>query len=129
MVMLTFSILLWKYPFWANLIQNNQNYQFKMKFGTEHNLGMRNLIVMFIFSVLNRKHPFWVNLVIQIYLFKVKFGTESHSNMPILKMIFIFFILDRKYPFWKNWSRIIKAVTSVCLTCLTLSRPVFALTN
>ena len=41
----------------------------------------------------------------------------------------IFLILDRKYPFWENRSQMIKSVTSVCLTCLTLLCPIFILTN
>ena len=29
MMMFTFSISGWKYPFWANFVQKNQNYQFR----------------------------------------------------------------------------------------------------
>ena len=51
-----------------------------MKFGTEYNLSMMNLIVMFNFSVLYWKHLFWANLAQKFKLFesnclfKVKFG-------------------------------------------------------
>ena len=56
----------WKYPFWANMVQKNQNHLCKMKFGTEYNLSMMNMIVMFTFSVLDWKHLFWANLVQKI---------------------------------------------------------------
>ena len=34
MVMFTFSVLDWKYPFWANLVKKTQNCLLKLKFGT-----------------------------------------------------------------------------------------------
>ena len=63
MVMLTFSVLHWKYPFWANFVQKNQNYLYKLKFGTECNLSILNPIIIFTFSFLDRKHRFWGKLV------------------------------------------------------------------
>ena len=63
MVMLSFSVLDWKNPFWANLTQKNQNYLHKLKFGTKYNSSMLNLMVMFIFAVLDQKCSFWVNLI------------------------------------------------------------------
>ena len=63
MVMLSFSVLDWKNPFWANLIQKNQNYLHKLKFGTKYNSSMLNLMVMFIFAVLDQKRSFGVNLI------------------------------------------------------------------
>ena len=41
----------------------NQNYQFKLKFGTYTNSNMQNSMVMFILSVFDWKYPFWANLV------------------------------------------------------------------
>ena len=83
-VVFTFSVLDWKHPFWANLVQKvkivslswklvlfgletpflgkfgtkNQNCQFKLKFGTKTNSNMQNSMALFTFSVLDRKHPF-----------------------------------------------------------------------
>ena len=53
MVMLTFSVLHWKYPFWANFVQKNQNYLYKLKFGTECNLSILNPIIIFTFWYTN----------------------------------------------------------------------------
>ena len=58
MVMFSFSPFYRKYPFWANLVQKNQNFQFKPKFGTKNNSNLQNSVVVFTFSLLDRKHPF-----------------------------------------------------------------------
>ena len=63
MVMLTISVLDWKYSFWANFTQKYENYLYQLKFGTKYHSGMVNLMVMFTFSVLVCRHPFWGNLV------------------------------------------------------------------
>ena len=73
MVVVTFYVLDRNHPFWENLVQKNQNYQFKLKSSTYtywimqfiHNLIM-NSVVVFTFSVFNRKPPFWVDLVLKI---------------------------------------------------------------
>ena len=41
-VILNFYALDWKYPFWANLVQKNQVYPHKLKFGTEFNSNFGN---------------------------------------------------------------------------------------
>ena len=41
----------------------NQNYQFKLKFGTSTNSNMQNSMVMFTFSVFDRAYAFSANLV------------------------------------------------------------------
>ena len=63
MVMFTFSVFDRKNPFWANLDQKSQNYQFKLKFGTQTNSNMQYSIVVFTFFVFDQKCPFWANLV------------------------------------------------------------------
>ena len=50
-------------PFWNKFSPKNQNYQFKLKFGTYTNSNMQNSMVMFTFSVFDRKYPFWGNWV------------------------------------------------------------------
>ena len=62
-VILTVSILDWKIPFWTNLVQENQNNSYKLKFGVEYHSRILNQMVMFTFSALYRKDPFWANLV------------------------------------------------------------------
>ena len=50
-------------PFFGKSGQNNQNCQFKLKFGAKINLDMRNSMMMFTFSVFEHKYLSWVNLV------------------------------------------------------------------
>ena len=97
MVVFGFSVLGWKYPFCANLytIQNlytvsllgkfdpqNQNCQFRRKFGIETNANMQKSMVMFSFSNFDRKYPI-------------------QNSM----LAFTFSIFDWKYPFWANLSQ------------------------
>ena len=64
--MFTFSVLDWKQPFWANLIQNMKIVHLKLKFATLTYSNLRNSMVVFTFSVLYQKHPFRANLVQKI---------------------------------------------------------------
>ena len=58
MVMFTFPFVDQKYPFWANLIQNNQNCLFKQEFGTLSTLNVLNSMALLTFSVLDREGSF-----------------------------------------------------------------------
>ena len=51
------------YSFLGKFGPENQNCQFKLKFGMQTDLNMQSSMVVFIFSDLDWKHPFWVNLV------------------------------------------------------------------
>ena len=62
-VLITFSASEQKYLFWANVIQKNQNCQFRLNFGTQRNLNMQNSMMMLTSSVFNWKYSFWANLV------------------------------------------------------------------
>ena len=42
---------------------NNQNFQFKLKFGTKTNPNVQNLMVMLTFSVFDQRYMFWTNLI------------------------------------------------------------------
>ena len=57
-VVFTFSILIWKHWFWANVVQKIKNCEFKLNFGNRPNSNTLNLIMVFTFSFLNLKHPF-----------------------------------------------------------------------
>ena len=46
-----FSVFDRKFPFWENLVKENHNCQFKLKFGTYSNSNMQNSMVIFTFSV------------------------------------------------------------------------------
>ena len=112
-VMFTFSVFNWRYPFRENLIQKNQNCQFKLKFGTETNSNMQNSLVVSTFSVLDRKDPFWSWFFFQKNQncqFKMKIGTKTNSNMQNSMALFIFSVLKWKHPFWANLVKKIKFV-------------------
>ena len=58
------SYIDWKYPFWVNSVQKNQNCWFKLRSGTKANSNMQNSIVIFIFLYfffLDRIYPCWAN--------------------------------------------------------------------
>ena len=66
-------------PFLAKFVPKNQNWQFKLKFGTWTNSNMQNSMLMFSFSVLDQKDPFWANL-----FQKVKVVSLRWNLMPWL---------------------------------------------
>ena len=49
--------------FLGKFCPENQNCQFKLKFGTKTNSNMQNSKTMFTFSVFNHKYPSWANLI------------------------------------------------------------------
>ena len=69
MVMFTFSVLDWKYPFWANLVENTKTVCLRW------NLNARLIPVWWIrkwcslFFVSDWNYPFWSNLVQKLKLF------------------------------------------------------------
>ena len=91
-------------PFSGKLSPKNLNCYFKLKFRTQTNWNMQNLMVMLIFSVLDQKHFFAVRLVkknLECY-FKLKFGTQTNSNMQNLMVMLTFSVLSWKYLFGAN---------------------------
>ena len=64
MVLFTFSVL----DFLGKFSLKNQNYQFKLKFGSQNNSNRQNSMVLFTFSVLDAKQPFWATLVQKLKL-------------------------------------------------------------
>ena len=70
MVVFIFSDLDWKYSFGGKFGPENQNCQFKLKFGTKTNLNMQNSVVLFTFSFLTGN-----TFLGQILSLKQKFGT------------------------------------------------------
>ena len=63
MMLFDFFVFVRKYSFWANLVQKNENIQFKLKFGTYINSNMQDSMGMFIVFISNQKYLFWENLV------------------------------------------------------------------
>ena len=61
-----FSCFRPKIPFLGKFGPKNQNFQFKLKFGTETNAGMQNSMVVLNSLVFGRKYLFWINLVQKI---------------------------------------------------------------
>ena len=81
------SVFDWKYPFWENLAQKNQIWQFKLKFGNYAKSNKQNSMVMFPFSVFGQKYTFWVNLV-QETAQKMKFSNKISEEIPNGKLHF-----------------------------------------
>ena len=61
-------------PFLGKFGPKNQNYQFKLKFGTYTNSNMQNSMVMFIFFVFDWKYPFWANLVQKVKIISLSWN-------------------------------------------------------
>ena len=55
MVVFTFSVLDWEYPFWTNWVQNIKIVSLKWNLGPRLISNMQNLIVMFTFPFFDRK--------------------------------------------------------------------------
>ena len=54
-----------KITFWGKFVPENQNCQFKLKFGTKTNLDMQNSVVLFTFSVFDWKYPFKARFILE----------------------------------------------------------------
>ena len=63
----------------------NQNYQFKLKFGTYTNSNMQNSMVIFTFSVFDRKYSFWANLVQKVKIISLSWNLLSRL-IPICRI-------------------------------------------
>ena len=62
-VMYAFSFFRPEIPRFGKFVQNNQNCQFNMKFGTNFSSNIMNSMMMLTFSTFDRKHPCGANLV------------------------------------------------------------------
>ena len=99
MALFTYSVLDQKHPYWANLVQKNQNCQFKLKFGTQANSNMQYLFAFFLFQtgstffgqIWSKKSNFQ---------FKLKFGTQTNLNMQNSVVLFVFFCFRPETPFF-----------------------------
>ena len=74
-------------PFLGKFGPNNQNCQFKLKFGTKTNSNKQNLMVLFTFSIFNKKYPFGANLVEKIKIVSSIFIRTHHIRLANLKII------------------------------------------
>ena len=100
MVMFTFSVFDWKYPFWENLVPKLKTIV-QSEIGTQTYLNIQNSIVLFAFFYFRLKISFLgkfgsKNPNCQV---KLKFGTQTNSNMQNSIIVFTFPILYHKY-FW-----------------------------
>ena len=94
-------------PFLGKFGPKNQNYQFKLKFGTYTNSNMQIWMMLFIFFVFKWKYPFWANLVQ-----KIKIISLSWNLVPRLIRICwsqwwcsLFLFLIGNMLFGQIWSR------------------------
>ena len=74
MMIFNFSFFDREYAFWANLVQKNENCQFKVELGTLTNSNMQNSIGMLTFFVFNRKYPLWDNLFQKIKIVNLRWN-------------------------------------------------------
>ena len=61
-----FSFFTTQIPLLDKFGPKNQNYQFKLKFGTSANSNMQNSVMVFTFSIFDQNNLFWAN-VIQVF--------------------------------------------------------------
>ena len=54
-----------KIPIWGKFVPENQNCQFKLKFGTKTNWNMQNSVVLFTFSAFDWKYCFGENFILE----------------------------------------------------------------
>ena len=112
MMLFTFFVFEWKYPFWANLVQ-------KVKIiSWSWNLVAR-LIWICRIQWSCSFFCFWLEMPFlgkfgpknQNCHFKLKFGTYSNSNMQNSMVMFILSVFDWKYPFWANLVQKVKIIS------------------
>ena len=60
-----FSWFTMEIPFWGKFVPENQNCQFKLKFGTKTNWNMQNSVVLFTFSAFDWKYCFGENFILE----------------------------------------------------------------
>ena len=89
-VVVHFFSFRWETPFLGKFGPKHQNCQFKLKFGTQTNLNMKNSMLVFTLSALDQK---------QNCQFKLKFSTQINSNMQNSMEVFTFSVLYWKYTF------------------------------
>ena len=100
-------------PFLGKFGPKNQNYQFKLKFGTYTNSNMQNSLGMFLFFC------FWSEIHFlgkfgpknQNYQFKLKFATYTNLKMKNWIVMFTFSVFDWEYAFWATLIQKIKIVS------------------
>ena len=104
-VMFTFSVFDWKYPFCANLVQKIKIVNLILNMVPKLIQICRVKKVMCTLSVLDWKHHFWANLAPKNpnFQFKLKFGIQTDSNMQNSMVVFTFSVFDQKYPFQANF--------------------------
>ena len=112
MVVFTFSVSEWKYPFWANLVQKIKIISWSWNLVARLIRICRIQWCFFFFC-------FWVKIFFlgkfgpksQNCHFKLKFGTYTNSNMQNSMAMFIFFVFDRKCPFSANLVQKVKIIS------------------
>ena len=77
-----FSVLYWKYPLWANLVQIIKIVSSSWNLVHKINSNIQNSVMVFTFSIFDQKYPFWVNLVQ-----KIKIASLSWNFVPRLIQI------------------------------------------
>ena len=88
MVVFIFFIYLFRpeIPFFGKFESENQNCQFKLKFGTKTNLNMHNSVALFIFSVFDWKYPFMANFILEVEVWYLEFQIcRNHKSFTFFR--------------------------------------------
>ena len=112
MMLLTFFVFEWKYPFWANLVQKIKIISWSWNLvptqleHAEFNGDVHSFCFWLEIPFLGKFSPKSQN-----YQLKLKFGTYTNSNMQNSIMLFSFFVFEWKYPFWANLVQKVKIIS------------------
>ena len=101
MMLFTF-LFLPENTFLGKFVPKSQNYQFKLKFGTQTNSKMQNSTAVFTFSVFDQKCPFLPNLVLIVKMINLSWNlvpTLIKIPAQISMVIFTFLFSHQKCPF------------------------------
>ena len=101
-----------KIPFLGKFVPKNQNYQFKLKFGSWPNLNILFSDAVHFFCFWPKMHflgNFGLNC--QYCQFKVKLDINTNANMQNSIAVFTFFVFDWERPFCANLVQNVKIVS------------------
>ena len=107
MSFLTFFGFNWKLPFWGFFFSSEDNFHFKLKFGTKTNPNIQISMMVFSFSIFDGKYTFGSNLIKK----KIKIVSLNWNLVP------------RLIPISKIWWRI-QCSLFLCQTKNTLFRQI-----
>ena len=112
-VIFTFTVLDWKYPFWANWVQKVKIISSSWNFVPTLLRICKIQRRCSLFFVLNHKGAFFDKFgpKRQNYQFKLTFGCYANSNMQNSIAMLIFFVFNQKCFSWANLVQKVKIIS------------------